>query len=196
MIKSLFGRKKKKLTGATSLAEGVKDAVVGDVFTIMGFDVEYDDGYYLIEAKHRYATSYSTWYELVAGDGDRRLWVYWSNDGGQLFTSVTNDNEPIPARCAQPHARRPYSGRPRALSEQLLHVRGARFLLSQQRRGILLRWRPGGRDRVLYVGLDELGRAHDPVHRQIQRPTVRVLLQQRDFTGEHYRVQAVTGQPF
>ena len=51
VIKSLFGRKKKKLTGATSLAEGVRDAVVGDVFTIMGFDVEYDDGYYPIEAK-------------------------------------------------------------------------------------------------------------------------------------------------
>ena len=96
VIKSLFGRKKKKLTGATSLAEGVRDAVVGDVFTIMGFDVEYDDGYYLIEAKHRYATSYSTWYELEAGDGDRRLWVYWSNDGGQLFTSATNNNEPVP----------------------------------------------------------------------------------------------------
>ena len=143
MIKSLFGRKKKKLTGATSLAEGVKDAVVGDVFTIMGFDLEYDDGYYLVEAKHRYATSYSTWYELVAGDGDRKLWVYWSNDGGQLFTSVTNDNEAGSARSAQSHARRPCPGRRGALPEQLLHVRGARFLLSEQRRGILLRWWPG-----------------------------------------------------
>lgn len=95
MLRSLFGRKKKVPTGGAGLAESVKDAVVGDVFTIMGYDVEYDDGYYLVEAKHRYATSYSAWYELVGGDADRKLWVYWSNDGGRLFASVAKSNEPV-----------------------------------------------------------------------------------------------------
>ena len=95
MLGSLFGRKKRKPTGVASLPESVKDANVGDVLTIAGYDVEYDDGYYLVEAKHRYSTRYSQWYELIAADSDRKLWVYWSNDGGQLFVSVTKSNEPI-----------------------------------------------------------------------------------------------------
>lgn len=95
MLDSVFGRKKRKPTGVTSPPESVKDAAVGDVFTVMGFDVEYDDGYYLIETKNRYSTQYSQWYELVAADADRKLWVYWSNDGGQLFVSATKSNEPI-----------------------------------------------------------------------------------------------------
>ena len=70
MIKSLFGRKKKKAPGVTALAESVKDAVVGDVFTIVGFDVEYDDGYYLIEAKHRVRDQLQ--HMVRAGGGRRR----------------------------------------------------------------------------------------------------------------------------
>ncbi len=95
MLGSLFGRKKRKSTSVASLLESVKDATVGDVFTVLGYDIEYDDGYYLIETKHRYSTRYSQWYELVAGDAERKLWVYWSSDGGDLFISVTKNNEPI-----------------------------------------------------------------------------------------------------
>lgn len=95
MLKSIFGRKKRRPAGAAGFPDSVKDAAVGDVFTVTGYDVEYDDGYYLVEAKHCYSTQYSRWYELVGGDGDRKLWVYWSNDAGRLFTSVASTNDPI-----------------------------------------------------------------------------------------------------
>ena len=46
MFRSLFG-KKKDLPSVNTDGVTIKDAVVGDVFTLNGFAVQYDDSYFI-----------------------------------------------------------------------------------------------------------------------------------------------------
>ena len=95
MLNSLFRRNKRKPVGSVPADDGISSAEVSDVFTVSGFDVELDSGYYLVESKHRYKTVYAEWFEIIGAEGDKKLWVYWSQDAGQLFVSVTADNTPL-----------------------------------------------------------------------------------------------------
>ena len=95
MLGSLFGKRKKKLpTDSSSLGDSIADAGAGDVFTITDYLLELEDSYFIIEKKNRYASTVSEWYELEASDGENRIWVYWSKEGG-LSVSVTLENKPI-----------------------------------------------------------------------------------------------------
>ena len=96
MVGSLFRGRKKKPSGlaASSPIDSIKEAGVGDVFTITGLSIEYEDSYLIIEKMNRYASSSGEWHELLGVDGEKRLWVQWS-DGGGLFVTATGDNRPV-----------------------------------------------------------------------------------------------------
>ena len=93
MFRPLFGRKKKP-PASTSLGDSIKDAVVGDVFTITDLSIEYEDSYFIIEKLNRYTSAGGQWHELLGVDGDDRLWIYWSDQGG-LSITVMSDERPI-----------------------------------------------------------------------------------------------------
>ena len=94
MMRSLFGRgKKKRDPVAPAPDESIRAARLGDVLTINGFSVEYDERLFFIERIHRYSSSADTWHELLCVEGDDRLWIDWT-DGRELSVTVTEDTGP------------------------------------------------------------------------------------------------------
>ena len=94
MFGSLFGKKKRKPSRTDSLGDSIRDVVAGDVFTVADLSVEYEDSYFVIEKVNRYSSVGGDWYELLGVDGDQRLWLYWSDQGG-LSITVMVDERPI-----------------------------------------------------------------------------------------------------
>lgn len=96
MFGSLFRKRKKRAPTpeAGSLGDSVKDARVGDVFTITGLSVEYDDSYFIVEKLNRYESASGEWHEILGADGEKKLWVQWSGDGG-LFVTANADAKPL-----------------------------------------------------------------------------------------------------
>ena len=96
MLRSLFGRGKRRRDPANlPLETSIRDARVGDVVVIQGLALEYDDCYFVVENLHRYGGNGIVWYELVAADADNHLWLEWSDDGTELFITVTDDRRPV-----------------------------------------------------------------------------------------------------
>lgn len=94
MLRSLFGRgRNRREPVAPAPDESIRSARVGDVLTISGYSVEYDDRLLFIERIHRYSSPSDTWYELLCVEGDARLWVDWT-DGRELSVTVTEDTGP------------------------------------------------------------------------------------------------------
>ena len=99
MLRSLFGkgkRRSKRKEQASSSApqdDSIRAAKVGDVVSITGLALEYDDLYFFIERVHRYSSDADTWYELLCVDGDNRVWIDWT-DGYDLFVTATDDPNP------------------------------------------------------------------------------------------------------
>ena len=94
MFGSLFRKRKKTGPASGSLSDSIKDGRVGDVFTVTGLSLEYEDSYFIIEKMNRYEGYSGESYELLGVDGDKRLWVQWSDAGG-LFVAVTVDDRPM-----------------------------------------------------------------------------------------------------
>ena len=95
MLRSLFGRgKKRREPVGPSVDESIRAARVGDVLTISGYSVEYDERLFFIERIHRYSNAADSWHELLCADGDTRLWVDWT-DGSDLSVGVTEDTGPM-----------------------------------------------------------------------------------------------------
>ena len=94
MLRSLFGRgRNRREPVAPAPDESIRSARVGDVLTISGYSVEYDDRLLFIERIHRYTSPSDTWYELLCAEGDARLWLDWT-DGRELSVTVTEDTGP------------------------------------------------------------------------------------------------------
>lgn len=97
MLRSFFGKRKKgKGAGATGPAQddSIRAAKIGDVVSIQGLELEYDDLYFLVERLHRYSSDADTWYELTCVDGDTHIWIDWT-DGYDLFVTATDDPDPV-----------------------------------------------------------------------------------------------------
>ena len=97
MLRSLFGKgKKRKGAGAKSPVQddSIRTAKVGDVLSIQGLALEYDDLYFFVERINRYSTDADTWYELTCVDGDTHVWIDWT-DGYDLFVTATDDPDPV-----------------------------------------------------------------------------------------------------
>ncbi len=94
MLRSLFGRGKgKREPLAPPTDDSIRAARVGDVLTVTGYAVEYDERLFFIERIHRYSAAADTWYEMLCVDGDTRLWLDWT-DGRELSVTVTEDTGP------------------------------------------------------------------------------------------------------
>ena len=94
MLRSLFGRgRNKREPVGPPVDESIRAARVGDVVTISGYSVEFDDRLFYIERLHRYTSAADTWYEMLCADGDTRLWVDWT-DGRELSVTITEDTGP------------------------------------------------------------------------------------------------------
>ena len=79
---------------SSGLGDTVKDARVGDVFTVSDLSIEYEESYFIIEKLNRYESSVGRWYEVLGADGDKKLWLQWSDDGG-LHVSAMADGRPM-----------------------------------------------------------------------------------------------------
>ena len=95
MFRSLFGRSKRRRDRSSSgpRDDSIRSARAGDVVTISGLGLEYEDSYFFIERRHRYTTGPDSWYELECADGDTRVWVEWT-DGYNLSVSATGNPDP------------------------------------------------------------------------------------------------------
>ena len=97
MLRSLFGKRGRKGgAGATGPAQddSIRAAKAGDVVSIQGLALEYDDLYFFVEKLHRYSSDADTWYELNCVDGDTHVWIDWT-DGRDLFVTATDDPDPV-----------------------------------------------------------------------------------------------------
>lgn len=93
MFGSLFRRKKQLPKSKSGLGETIVDARVGDVITVSGLRAEYEDSYLIVEKFNRYESSVGGWRELLCVDGDKRIWIQWSDHGG-LYVTVNPDQRP------------------------------------------------------------------------------------------------------
>ena len=95
MLRSLFGRgRNRREPVAPAPDESIRSARVGDVLTINGYSVDYDERLFFVERIHRYSGPSDTWYELFCVEGDTNLWIDWT-DGRELSISVTEDTGPM-----------------------------------------------------------------------------------------------------
>ena len=95
MLRSLFGKGKKKGAGSTSSQDdSIRAAKVGDVVSISGLRLEYDDVYFFIEKINRYSSETETWYEALCVDGDNQVWIDWTG-GHDLTVTATDDPDPV-----------------------------------------------------------------------------------------------------
>ena len=93
-FKSLLGVRKKSTSGVESPVDSIKDAVVGDVFTITGLSIQFEDSYLIIEKKDRYESDTGSWYEALGSDGGNSLWLQWS-DADSIQISAMTEDKPV-----------------------------------------------------------------------------------------------------
>jgi hypothetical protein len=63
VLRSLFGKGKKKgASSPSSQDDNIRAAKVGDVVSISGLRLEYDDVYFFVEKINRYSSESETWY--------------------------------------------------------------------------------------------------------------------------------------
>ena len=97
MLRSLFGKGKKRRgsdAAAPAQDDSIRAAKVGDVLSIQGFALEYDDLFFYVERIHRYSNDADTWYELTCVDGDTQIWIDWT-EGFDLFVTATDGPDPV-----------------------------------------------------------------------------------------------------
>ena len=94
MLRSLFGRKKKR-PASTETMETIADARVGDVFTVSSASVTYEDAYFIVEKINRFEGYAGESHELLGVDGETRLWVEWSGRGSTLSIALRLEDRPM-----------------------------------------------------------------------------------------------------
>ena len=97
MFRSLFGRRRGKRPAPSqnpSPNDSIKDARVGDVISVQGLSLEYDDIYFFLERIDRYETPGGVWHELFGVDGDNRVWIEWS-EGYELFVTASGNRQAV-----------------------------------------------------------------------------------------------------
>ena len=93
MFKSLF-KKNKTSVRLNQVDESVHAARPGDLFTVSGSDLEFEDSYFLVEKRNRYKSESIEWHEILGVDGDKRVWVEWPAHTSPSLT-IRKDARPI-----------------------------------------------------------------------------------------------------
>ena len=86
MFGSLFKRGKKPNESA-SVDESVRAARPGDVFTLSGFTLEFEDTYFLVEKRNRYESPSAEWHEVLGVEGDKKVWIEWFDPAGPTLAA-------------------------------------------------------------------------------------------------------------
>ena len=167
MMRSLFGRgKKRRDPVAPAPDESIRAARLGDVLTINGFSVEYDERLFFIERIHRYSSSADTWHELLCVEGDDRLWIDWT-DGRELSVTVTEDTGPAGLTATGLTEDDLIQLDEEQFHRQLRDHRWRKLLLSKQRRGAVLPGQQGAWRCLLPVGFHQGAGRYGPDHNQV-----------------------------
>lgn len=94
MLRSLFGRKKKKASGNEPVDDSIRSAKVGDIVFIQGFWEDGADAYLIVEEINRLESAYGESKEVIGVDGERHASLEWTDDGG-LHISATTQERPL-----------------------------------------------------------------------------------------------------
>ncbi|MCL0099519.1 DUF4178 domain-containing protein [Dehalococcoidia bacterium] len=93
MFRSLF-KKTDKSVRSGPVDESVHAARPGDLLTISGSYLEFEDAYFLVEKRNLYKSGSIEWHEVLGVDGDKRVWVEWPTHTSPTLT-VRKDARPI-----------------------------------------------------------------------------------------------------
>lgn len=93
ILRSLF-QKTKKSTGTEPVDESVHAARPGDLFTVSGSLLEFEDSYFLVEKRNRYECESSEWHEVLGVDGHKRVWIEWPTPTSPTLT-IRKDGRPM-----------------------------------------------------------------------------------------------------
>ena len=95
MFGNLFGKRKRAGTrDSRSVSDSIGDGQLGDVFTVTGLSIEYEDSYFIIEKLNRYEGYSGTYSEFLGVDVNKKLWVQ-SSVKGQNYVTVTVDGRSL-----------------------------------------------------------------------------------------------------
>ena len=91
MLRSLFGKGKKKSSERTSADDSIRSASVGDVLFVPGLWDTGEDAYLIVERITKLESGYGESFELAVVDGERRASVEWSDHDGLHISAVLQD---------------------------------------------------------------------------------------------------------
>ena len=91
MLRSLFGKGRKKPSGEVPSDDSIRSARIGDVVFIPGLWETGEDGYLLVERITKLESGYGESFELSVVDGERRASVEWSDHDGLHVSAVLQD---------------------------------------------------------------------------------------------------------
>ena len=145
MLRSIFGKGKKKGgkdSGSSAHDDSIRAAKVGDVVSIAGLRLEYDDLYFFVEKIDRYATNNETWYEALCVEGENQVWLDWS-DGYELAITATDDPDPKGLASIGTTEEELIQLDEQHSIDNYIEVDGGEVLLPEQRGGAVLPGQPG-----------------------------------------------------
>ena len=91
MLRSLFGKGRKKPSGEAPADDSIRSARIGDVVFIPGLWETGEDGYLIVERITKLDSGYGESFELAVVDGERRASIEWSDHDGLHISAVLQD---------------------------------------------------------------------------------------------------------
>ncbi len=94
MLRSLFGKGRKKPSGEAPADDSIRSARIGDVLFVPGLWETGEDAYLIVERITKLESAFGESHELSVVDGERRASIEWSDHDG-LHISVVLQDRPM-----------------------------------------------------------------------------------------------------
>ena len=94
MLRSLFGKGRKKPSGEAPTDDSIRSVRIGDVVFIPGLWETGEDGYLIVDRITKLESEYGESFELTGVDGERRASIEWS-DHDELHISAVLQQRPM-----------------------------------------------------------------------------------------------------
>ena len=91
MLRSLFGKGRKKKSDAAPSDDSIRSARIGDVLFVPGLWETGEDAYLIVERITKLESAYGESHELSVVDGERHASVEWSDHEGLHISAVLQD---------------------------------------------------------------------------------------------------------
>ena len=91
MLRSLFGKGRKKQSDAAPSDDSIRSARIGDVLFVPGLWETGEDAYLIVERITKLESAYGESHELSVVDGERHASVEWSDHEGLHISAVLQD---------------------------------------------------------------------------------------------------------